>query len=111
MGLAADLQYPGALDDFDGDAAFDALWNVCSNGANNGLEYQDDCMMWGGNSPLDPYAEPSNQTMSSLNSINLQELIHPNHESTSTHKNSPSGEVGVGMKSLFLTLQMLCSPV
>lgn len=100
LAAAADLQIPEHLNDFDGDAAFDALWNVYRSGADNGLEYQDDYMMRGGSPPLDPCAESSLQPMSSLNTASPQELIHSNHESAATHKDSLSGEVGVDFNSV-----------
>ena len=106
--MAADLQYSGLLHDMDGDAAFDVLWNSNMSGEKNGLEYEDDYMIRGGNFILDPCAESSHQPMFSLNTASLRELVNSSHESATAYKDSPSGAVGVGMKYLFMTVQILC---
>ena len=100
LGAAADPQDPGPLDGFDDDAVFDALCNTYTTDAHNGLEHEDDHMMWGG-SPLDPCF---------LNTASLQDLIDSSHESATAPKGSASEEAGVGKNSLFMTLQTPCLP-
>ena len=105
--MAADVHYPAPLNDLDGDAEFDALWNTYTSVVENGLESGDNHMTGGGSSPLDPFSEPSPQSLSSLTTTSLQELVDSNHASAIAHKDSPVGAVGVGMNSLFMTVQIL----
>ena len=94
------------LNDLDGDASLDALWNTYMSGAKCGLEYEDNYMMRGETSFLNPHPESSPQPISPLNTSSLQQLIDSSHESTIAHEDFPSGAL-IGMNSVFTALQIL----
>ena len=101
------MQDPEPLNDFDGDASFDAFWNTYMSGARNGLEYEDNYTMRAGSSPLDPRRASSPQPISFLNTASLQQLIDSSHESAIAQGDSPGGAVHVGMNSVFMAPQIL----
>ena len=104
LGLANGLPCPESLHEFDGDAAFDTLWDTYANGASNLLELEDDYMMRGGRSPSDPRSEPSRQPMLSLSTASIQEMTASSHEPAVAQQDPPNGELSAGMNSFLMTL-------
>ena len=103
---AAEIQ-PEPLNDFDGDAEFDMFWNTYMSGAKKGLEHEDNTRMRGESSPLDLCWESNPQSNSSLDTASLQQLIGFSRGSPIAHEEYSGGAVHVGMKSLFMTRQIL----
>ena len=94
--VAAGSQCAGTLDGFDEDAAFDELWNTNISDANDGLGDGDDYVLCGETSSPNENSDLSHQSLLSLNTVGLQDLVDCNIEPASIGSDLSGGNASLG---------------